>query len=368
MHQDGIAHKILGYIGYGIMFIIVVCIIAISEHLYDEHRATQSVTSLEINITGGENCTLADKESIDSWITKEGPMNHNMTLAEFNSGEIERRALELSAVAEANVYVDYNGKAVLDVTLREPIARLRTDGYDLYISEDGYIMPTVANRTAAVPVITGDYTALFKPTYAGCAKSVMTDSIAALDKVIERLEDAKLPYYRQLEDNDKALRETLSESVRKGFFTSEREYAILVNELEGRKIAARERHTATKRSLEAEIEALAKQQDEARLKQSKVSKAGEDFETLIAFLKHIDDNSFWHAEVVQVMLTGGGERDMELSFVPRSGNFVVDLGTPEDYDTKLSNLYRFYNKGLDNLGWNKFSYISLRYDKQVVCR
>ena len=358
----------MGYIGYSIMFVIVLVIVVISEHLYNEHRATQSVTSLEINITGGEECPLADKESIDRWITQEGPMSHSMTLAEFNSGEIERRALELSAVAEANVYVDYNGKAVLDVTLREPIARLRTDGYDLYISDDGYILPTVADRTAAVPVITGDYTALFAPNYNGYAKSVVNDSIASLDKVIQSLEDAKLPYYRQLEDNDLTLREALSESVRKGFFMSEYEYSILVNDLEGRKIAARERHSTTKRKLEAEIEALSKQQDEARIKQHKVTTAGEDFESLIAFLKHVDDDSFWHAEVVQVILTGGGEKRMELSFVPRSGNFVVDLGTPEGYATKLSNLYRFYNKGLDNIGWDKFSYISLRYDKQVVCR
>jgi cell division protein FtsQ len=59
---------------------------------------------------------------------------------------------------------------------------------------------------------------------------------------------------------------------------------------------------------------------------------------------------------------------MELRFVPRSGNFVVDLGAPSDYDTKLSNLYRFYNKGLDNVGWDKYRSISLRYEGQVVCR
>jgi cell division protein FtsQ len=59
---------------------------------------------------------------------------------------------------------------------------------------------------------------------------------------------------------------------------------------------------------------------------------------------------------------------MELRFVPRSGNFVVDLGEPSGYDTKLSNLYRFYNKGLDNIGWDKYRSISLRYEGQVVCR
>ncbi|MBR0362701.1 MAG: hypothetical protein IIX38_02770, partial [Alistipes sp.] len=155
---------------------------------------------------------------------------------------------------------------------------------------------------------------------------------------------------------------------RKGMFMSDDEYKVLHDALEARKVMAREQHTVTKRKLDAEIAALATQQDEVRLKQSSVRMAGEDFDALLGFLKHINNNNFWHAEVVQILLSGGGDRGMELRFVPRSGNFVVDLGAPSDYDTKLSNLYRFYNKGLDNVGWDKYRSISLRYEGQVVCR
>ncbi|MBQ2143400.1 MAG: hypothetical protein II204_09640, partial [Alistipes sp.] len=196
----------------------------------------------------------------------------------------------------------------------------------------------------------------------------VVDSIASLERVIKELEDAKLPIYRQLEENDKTLREALSERVRKGMFMSDDEYKVLHDALEARKVMAREQHTVTKRRLDAEIAALATQQDEVRLKQSSVRMAGEDFDALLGFLKHINNNNFWHAEVVQILLSGGGDRGMELRFVPRSGSFVVDLGAPSDYDTKLSNLYRFYNKGLDNVGWDKYRSISLRYEGQVVCR
>ena len=101
--------------------------------------------------------------------------------------------------------------------------------------------------------------------------------------------------------------------------------------------------------------------------QRDVQTAGYDFAAMINLLKSIDNNSFWQAEVVQLMITGGVAKQMELSFVPRSGNFVVDLGTATDLDTKLSNLYRFYHKGLDKVGWDKYKSISLRYDGQVVC-
>ena len=366
--QEGWAHKILGYIGYGMLFIVFVVVVVCAEVLKREHRATQPVTGLKVEISEGANSPLADEESIERWIRDAQLLEPNTTLEKLDIAAVERRASEHNAVAEANAYVDYEGNAVLDVALREPIARLRANGYDLYITEDGYVLPTVADRTAAVPVITGEYKPLFRPGYSGYARSVVADSIASLDKVINELEDAKLPIYRQLDENDKRLREALSESVRKGIFMSDAEYEILLNALEGRKVAAREQHTATKRKLEAEIATLVAQQDEARLKQSSVKRAGEDLDSLLGFLKRINNSDFWHAEVVQILLSGGGDRRMELKFVPRSGNFVVDLGAPSDYDTKLSNLYRFYHKGLDNVGWDKYRSISLRYEGQVVCR
>ena len=327
------------------MFVAFVAIVICAEVLRREHRATQLVADIKVEITAGEKSSLADSESIERWVRDAELLEPNTTLEKLDIAAIERRAMQHNAVAEANAYVDYDGRAMLEVALREPIARFRVDGYDHYITEDGYVLPMVADRTAAVPVITGGYKPLFGPGYSGYAKSVVADSIASLERVIKELEDAKLPIYRQLEENDKTLREALSERVRKGMFMSDDEY-----------------------KLDAEIAALATQQDEVRLKQSSVRMAGEDFDALLGFLKHINNNNFWHAEVVQILLSGGGDRGMELRFVPRSGSFVVDLGAPSDYDTKLSNLYRFYNKGLDNVGWDKYRSISLRYEGQVVCR
>ena len=217
-------------------------------------------------------------------------------------------------------------------------------------------------------MITGSYKALFRPDSTGYAEQMVKDSIASLERYIERLEDAKLPYYHQLEANDRELREALSESVRKGIFMSQSDFDILAGELTRRKVAARELHNTKKREIEAAIAALSIEQQDTRLKQRYVQNVGDDFSALLSFLKTIDRNNFWRAEVVQIMLDGGGTEHMDLSFVPRSGSFVVDMGTATELDNKLTNLYRFYHKGLDNLGWNRYKSISLRYNGQVVCR
>lgn len=361
-------HNVLRWLGYGALLAAIVVVVAYLEHLSNKHQTTQPVESLTVNISGGGKHPLADVESIERWIVEHGLYPDNTTLDRFNVGDIEHAVQSHNAVASANAYVGYSGDAVVDIELRTPIARLRTDGYDLYITEDGYILPTVEDRSAAVLVITGGYKPLFRPNYTGYAAAVARDSIASLERYIDSLEDAKLPYYKRLETNDRNLREVVNESVRKGIFTSERDYRILVGELEARKVEARELHAKKRRELEAAIANLSNEQQRVRLMQRDVQTAGDDFAALLDLLKSIDDNNFWQAEVVQLMITCGKGKQMELSFVPRSGNFVVDLGTATDLDTKLSNLYRFYHKGLDKMGWDKHKSISLRYDGQVVCR
>ena len=89
---------------------------------------------------------------------------------------------------------------------------------------------------------------------------------------------------------------------------------------------------------------------------------------MVSFLTHISRNKFWSAEIVQVIASGGRGKPVELSFVPRSGRFTVELGTTEEYERKLATLNRFYETGLNNIGWDKYRHISLRYRGQVVCR
>lgn len=361
-------HKVMRWMGYGALLATILAVVVLAAVLKHEHSSAQFVHSLDVNVSGGGACPLADVESINHWIREHGLYAESMKVESVEVGAIERTTLSHSAVASANAFVNYEGSVIVDVELRTPIARLRIDGYDMYITEDGFLLPIVEDRTAAVPVITGGYKPLFSSEYTGYAAQVVRDSIASLEEHIESLEAAKLPYYRQLDTNDSELRQVINDRVRKGMFMSKEEYKILFEDYERRKVSARERHTAKKREIEAAIAELGRQQQEARMKQHLVESAGDDFEALLGFLKGVNNSKFWQAEIVQIMLDGGDAERMELRFVPRSGRFVVDLGMVTELDGKLADLYRFYNKGLDKLGWDKYSHISLRYEGQVVCR
>ena len=75
-------------------------------------------------------------------------------------------------------------------------------------------------------------------------------------------------------------------------------------------------------------------------------------------------NKMWRAETEQLnVLTDGS---MEL--IPRVGDHIIYLGQPTNIDKKLSRLEKFYKYGLSKAGWNKYSYISLEFDNQIICK
>lgn len=82
------------------------------------------------------------------------------------------------------------------------------------------------------------------------------------------------------------------------------------------------------------------------------------------FVRYINENSFWSAQIDQIYVDGRNEIDL----IPRVGNHTVHLGTFENYEGKLRNLEAFYDKVLPSVGWNKYSTINLEFRDQIVCK
>jgi len=85
---------------------------------------------------------------------------------------------------------------------------------------------------------------------------------------------------------------------------------------------------------------------------------------LLQVVRVLDRSDFWKAQVEQINVTKNGQ----IELVPRVGNHLLILGTADNVENKLERLMNFYEKGLDNVGWNKYSSISVAYDGQVVCK
>lgn len=96
------------------------------------------------------------------------------------------------------------------------------------------------------------------------------------------------------------------------------------------------------------------------------------------FCKAIASNELWRNLVEQVHIMP----DHGVEIVPRIGDHIVYLGRLPDgknkkkhqeainafVEKKFTRLEKFYKYGLNEVGWNKYSYINIEFDNQIICR
>lgn len=79
--------------------------------------------------------------------------------------------------------------------------------------------------------------------------------------------------------------------------------------------------------------------------------------------KFLQANKFWEAQIEQINVTP----QKELELIPRVGNHVLFLGKPSHYNEKFTKLQTFYEKALNQVGWNKYDRISIEFTNQIIC-
>ncbi|MBL6662897.1 MAG: hypothetical protein ISP71_02230 [Flavobacteriales bacterium] len=88
-----------------------------------------------------------------------------------------------------------------------------------------------------------------------------------------------------------------------------------------------------------------------------------DYMTVLDLAKYIYSDSLWNAQIVQIYL----KENKEIELVPRVGNHTILLGDITNFQEKLKKLYLFYEKGVNQVGWNNYKEINLKFRNQIVC-
>jgi len=74
-------------------------------------------------------------------------------------------------------------------------------------------------------------------------------------------------------------------------------------------------------------------------------------------LKH----NFWMAQVEQVNIN-----NYEMELIPKLGNHIIQFGDGTNVEAKFNRLLLFYKQIMNKTGWNYYSSLDVRYDKQLV--
>lgn len=84
---------------------------------------------------------------------------------------------------------------------------------------------------------------------------------------------------------------------------------------------------------------------------------------LYPFGMYLQKDRFWDAQIEQIHVLP----DKTVELVPRVGSHLIYLGKLDGYERKLKRVKAFYKKALNQVGWNKYSRISVEFDNQVIC-
>ncbi len=79
---------------------------------------------------------------------------------------------------------------------------------------------------------------------------------------------------------------------------------------------------------------------------------------------YLKKNEFWNAQIEQIDVLP----NKDVVLIPRVGDHQVLLGNLDGFEQKLDQLKTFYKEGLNETGWNKYTEINLKFDKQIICK
>jgi len=89
-------------------------------------------------------------------------------------------------------------------------------------------------------------------------------------------------------------------------------------------------------------------------------------------------SDLWRNQIVQINVLP----DLGIELVPRVGEHIVFIGhlpqvrdkaqrekaTADFVNKKMRRLEKFYKYGLSQAGWNKYPYINIEFDNQIICK
>lgn len=84
---------------------------------------------------------------------------------------------------------------------------------------------------------------------------------------------------------------------------------------------------------------------------------------LLPMIGYITAHPFWNAQVEHIYISPSHE----VSLFPRVGNHTILLGSPRNYEDKLTRVLALYEQVLPRIGWAAYDTISVKFDGQVVC-
>ncbi|MBT8253220.1 MAG: hypothetical protein HKN00_13970 [Flavobacteriaceae bacterium] len=138
------------YIKFSFLLIMLVFLFAFAS----ERNKTRTITDIQVSFLGDNNLFITE-EAVNKLLIQNNDSLTTVLKETLDLNGLETALRSNPMIKTAEVYLTVNGEVKAEIEQRQPIARVSTNA-SYYIDEDGLFMPLSENRSARVPLVTGD--------------------------------------------------------------------------------------------------------------------------------------------------------------------------------------------------------------------
>ncbi len=362
--------KWLKYTLYILLWAGVVAYISIATFMVRQSHRAQCIEAVAINIVDSSAvANLVTRSMVERWISDSKIRTVGEHRDSLRLAELEHYIQANGFVDKAKCYLSFQGELHVEISQLRPVLRVMLNGYNAYVTSDGFVFGRPPLSSRYTQVVTGSYTPLFRAGYSGYIEEVYKAGYQELEAEIRRAEVKNIfPLYAQKVKLREELREVNSRYTHRRLGENRKLFETRVDELRERNARDRVRISRELHELDLKIKREEQKQQVYVDKQKKLEKKHEDFINLITFVNVVENDKFWSSEIVQIVATESSAGDLRLELIPRSGDHTIIFGRIDEVQSKLDNARTFYKRVLASRGWQEFKSINVEYENQIVCK
>lgn len=347
--------------------VIIAAMVLLGRYSSQQHQG-KMLTGLDIVLADSSDHALVNEATVRQWLSNAAISVENVRVADAPLGQIEQAILSHGFVRSAEAYLTPEGRVVVEIDQHNPIMRMRLDGgYDFYITDRNEIFRSPEMAAIYVPIVTGRFAVPFSANYEGEADVQLNENLKVLDAQIDTLHEAENELSIQYRHIRRQRRSLNASSLDKRPFESDESYKARKAPFDKMRKDSLALYLYRMRERQKMIDQTRIDVERLKNKQKNLQKNYEDFINLINFVKLIEDDDFWQAQIVEIVVSQSQNGSLFLRLIPRAGSHTIIFGRIEDVEVKLDRLMRFYREGLDKEGWDRFRTIDVRFADRVVC-
>jgi cell division protein FtsQ len=84
---------------------------------------------------------------------------------------------------------------------------------------------------------------------------------------------------------------------------------------------------------------------------------------LYEFAVFLKKNTFWNNMIEQINIVNN-----KIEIIPQIGEHIVELGSLDNFGSKLNKLQKFYKYAMPAIGWDKYKIINIEYKNLIICK